>query len=394
MSNGQPFNDPEDMFADTRMSFGDHLEELRTYLWRAVYGFGVAMILAIFVAYPVLRFIAAPVERQLDIFYQKRAERAIADAKAKQGEALGNAPTAFVRMAFVREQLQMVADKRPTADGNAFPRPIVGKQGESDPGGAGGWWTRVFGGGNPEAAAPGEEVKYIGDDDLVFLWMRHQEPLREVAGMSEAMRQVGRRPVLSTLSIQEVVVVYFKVALVTGFVIGSPWIFWQIWMFIAAGLYPHEKRLVNVYLPISLSLFFLGVIICQFGVMPEAIKALLWFNELLDFEPDLRLNEWLGFAIMMPLIFGLSFQTPLVMLFLERVGILSIEQYRQHRRLAIFLLAVFAALITPSVDPISLLLMWVPLTLLFEMGIWLCSLAPRAPDFDTDVPDSEEIVEV
>jgi sec-independent protein translocase protein TatC len=119
-----------------------------------------------------------------------------------------------------------------------------------------------------------------------------------------------------------------KVAIVTGFVIGSPWIFWQIWMFIAAGLYPHEKRLVNVYLPVSLGLFFLGVIICQFGVMPEAIKALLWFNEFLDFEPDLRLNEWLGFAIMMPLVFGLSFQTPLVMLFLERVGILSIEQYR------------------------------------------------------------------
>src|SRR5262245_54924640 len=82
MSNGQPFNDPEDMFADTRMSFGDHLEELRAHLWRAVYGFGFAMVLAIFVAYPVLRFISAPVEKQLDIFYQKRAERAVADARA------------------------------------------------------------------------------------------------------------------------------------------------------------------------------------------------------------------------------------------------------------------------------------------------------------------------
>lgn len=393
MSNGQPFNDPEDMFADTRMSFGDHLEELRTHLWRAIYGFGVAMVAAIFIAYPVLRFIAAPVEKQLDIFYQKRAAKALADAKINQGEARGNAPTAFVRMAFVREQLQMVTDKRDVAAINAFPRPIVGQPAEAAQAG-GDWWTRAFGGGPTETAGPGEEVKYISEDDLVFLWMRHQEPLREVALMDNAMRQVGRRPVLSTLSIQEVVVVYFKVALVTGFVIGSPWIFWQIWMFIAAGLYPHEKRLVNVYLPISLGLFFVGVIICQFGVMPEAIKALLWFNEFLDFEPDLRLNEWLGFAIMMPLVFGLSFQTPLVMLFLERVGILSIEQYRQHRRLAIFLLAVFAALITPSVDPISLLLMWVPLTLLFEMGIWLCSLAPKAPDFDSDVPDSEEIVEV
>src|SRR5262245_32148857 len=109
MSNGQPYQDPEDMFADTRMSFGDHLEELRTHLWRALSGFGVAMVLAIFVAYPVLRFIAAPVEKQLDIFYQKRAAAVLAEAKAKQGEAEGNQPTGFVRMAFVREQLQLIA---------------------------------------------------------------------------------------------------------------------------------------------------------------------------------------------------------------------------------------------------------------------------------------------
>jgi hypothetical protein len=184
------------------------------------------MVLAIFVAYPVLRFIASPVESNRDLL-RKRAERR-GRCQGQAREAQGNAPTAFVRMAFVRDQLQMVADKRPTADVNAFPRPIVGKPGAGDPAGVGGWLTRAFGGGNPEGAAPGEEVKYVGEDDLVFLWMRHQEPLREAAGMSDAMRQVGRRPVLSTLSIQEVVVVYFKVAIVTGFVIGSPWIFWQI----------------------------------------------------------------------------------------------------------------------------------------------------------------------
>src|SRR5262245_10627184 len=119
MSNGQPHNDPEDMFSDTRMSFGDHLEELRIHLWRAVYGFGVAMVLAIFVAYPVLRFIASPVEKQLDIFYQKRAAAVLAEAKTKQGAAEGNAPTGFVRLAFVREQLQMIAQNRPTDEINA-----------------------------------------------------------------------------------------------------------------------------------------------------------------------------------------------------------------------------------------------------------------------------------
>src|SRR4029453_2695127 len=117
---------------------------------------------------------------------------------------------------------------------------------------------------------------------------------------------------LKTLSIQEPLVVYFKIAIMAGFVLSSPWVFYQIWAFIAAGLYPHEKRLVNVYLPFSLGLFLVGVFFCGFFVIPKAIEALLWFNEWLGFQPELRLNEWLGFAIFMPLVFGLSFQTPLV----------------------------------------------------------------------------------
>ena len=66
-----------------------------------------------------------------------------------------------------------------------------------------------------------------------------------------------------------------KVCIVTGLVLGSPWIFWQIWMFVAAGLYPHEKRYVNIYLPFSLFLFLGGVFICQFFVIPKALEALL-----------------------------------------------------------------------------------------------------------------------
>ena len=128
-----------------------------------------------------------------------------------------------------------------------------------------------------------------------------------------------------------------------GLVIGSPWIFYQIWAFIAAGLYPHEKKLVHVYLPVSLGLFLGGVFMCQFLVIPRAIAALLWFNEWIGLKPDLRLNEWLGFAILLPLVFGVSFQTPLVMMFLARVGIMTAESFRSHWKMAYFLLAVFAA---------------------------------------------------
>src|SRR5207302_11173114 len=108
-----------------------------------------------------------------------------------------------------------------------------------------------------------------------------------------------------------------------------------------------------------------------------AIGTLLGFNEWLDFAPDLRLTEWLGFAVWMPLIFGLSFQTPLVMSLLERLGLVTVAAYRSKRRLAWFVLAIFAAIMTPPFDILSMMFLWVPLGVLYEMGVLLCVWSQR-----------------
>jgi sec-independent protein translocase protein TatC len=162
---------------------------------------------------------------------------------------------------------------------------------------------------------------------------------------------------------------------------------------VAAGLYPHELRYVNVYLPISVGLFLAGVALCEFVVIPKAVKYLLAFNEWMGLQSDLRLSEWMSFAILMPLVFGLAFQTPLVMLFLERLGILSQDLYRKHRRIAIFAMAVVAAIIAPSPDIFSIMSLTVPLWCLYELGILMCRFAPRH-DLDVEVPKPEEMVEV
>ena len=167
--------------------------------------------------------------------------------------------------------------------------------------------------------------------------------------------------------------------LLTGFVLASPWVFYQIWRSSRPGCIRSEKRLVNVYLPFSLGLFLVGVFVCEFFVMPKAVEALLWFNEWLGFEPDLRLSEWLGFAILMPLVFGVSFQTPLVMLFMTDRRVRRAD-VREKRRMAWFVMAVFAAVITPSTDAFSMMFLWVPMSLLYELGILLCMLSPRPPD--------------
>jgi sec-independent protein translocase protein TatC len=340
----------EDMFAETRMTFGEHLEELRLHLWRAIAGFGVALFLSFFIGREVLAFIAAPVEEQLSKFYERRVKKVQAELQEGDNSKWNSVNAAKeMEVAVRRGQLAQALGQKPLANGD--------------------------------------------DDDWVDLTLRIQ-PLSLAIALHESEMVVGRRPVLSTLNVQEAFMVYFKVCMYSGIVLASPWIFWQIWAFIAAGLYPQEKRYVQVYLPFSLGLFLAGVFVCQFLVIPRAVEALLWFNEWIGLEPDLRLNEWLGFAIMMPLVFGVSFQTPLVMLFLERLGILNIETYRSKRRLAWFVMAVFAAVITPSTDAVSMLFLWVPMSALYELGILLAHMSPRPPDLDIDVPESEEMVEV
>ncbi len=398
MSTGRtPTPDPEDLFAETRMSFGDHLEELRRHLWKAIIGFGVAMIFGLFVAQPVLEFIAKPVEDQLESFYNKRVKQIQKELNQNDSRVTEfNKPTPFVKKRFYGPQLKAFLDGKSAEEVNAFPRPKVvtaeeKKQKES-------WWGKVpFLGGSDkdedeEKQIAEGNVKVLTEEeaarDFYDLWVSDPEPLRTAAYMQEAQRHVGKRFALTTLNVQEAFMVYFKVAMVCGLVLGSPWIFYQIWQFIAAGLYPHEKRYVHVYLPFSLFLFLAGVFVCEFFVIPKAIEALLWFNHLIGVEPDLRLNEWLGFAIWMPVIFGLSFQTPLVMLFFERLGIVTVDTYRSKRKIAWMALAIFAAIITPSTDAISMLFLWVPMSLLFELGIFLCKRSPQQPDFGIDEPES------
>jgi len=189
-------------------------------------------------------------------------------------------------------------------------------------------------------------------------------------------------------------VVYFKVSVICGFVIASPWVFWQMWSFVAAGLYPHEKRLVNYWLPISLGLFLAGVALCQFAVLPRSIEALLWFNEWMGLTPDLRLNEWLGFAIWLPVIFGIAFQTPLVVMVLERIGIMTVEKYLSMWRIAVFVLAIFAAVITPTTDFVTWFALWMPMVALYFLGIYLCHLSAKKRPAEFDVPESDSLVEV
>lgn len=347
--------DPEDYFAETRMSFGDHIEDLRTHLVRAIAGFAVGMAIAVIFGSWVYGFITRPVVVQLQRFYDHRVEETAKKLAAGDKDLdQYNQPTEFlhrIKAKDLKEALRRLGFQ-----------PAAG------------------------------QVAEVGDDEMIPfpLWGL---PLDISMKLQKAQQIVGRRPGLSTLNVMEAFMVYIKVCAFTGLVISSPWVFWQIWAFVAAGLYPSEKKYVHRYLPISLGLFLAGVLLCQFMVIPKAIEALLWFNEWLGLEPDLRLNEWLSFALLLPLVFGLSFQTPMVMLFLAKLGILDADSFRKKRRIAWFAMAIFSAIFTPA-DVLSMLLMWIPMVGLYELGILMVQYSARASEDEGAPSEADELVEV
>lgn len=179
------------------------------------------------------------------------------------------------------------------------------------------------------------------------------------------------------LNAQEVFMIWVKAALVTGAVISAPYVFWQIWMFVAAGLYPHEKNYVFLYLPISLGLFLAGAALAFFFVFQPVLDFLFTFNRAMDIDPDPRIGEWLGFVLFLPLGFGVSFQLPLVMLFLNRIGVVPLNMFIEKWRIAILIIFVVSMVLTPA-DPVSMLLMAVPLCVLYFGGILMCKYMPRS----------------
>jgi sec-independent protein translocase protein TatC len=360
-----PAHDLDDPFSNSRMAPGEHLEELRRRLWRATVGFGLIVVLCFvldFIGYatgtplgvgkPAMDLIVQPVDKELQAFHERRLRRVARDLREGTPET---------RSANALRDVDIELDLFEVARKLA---PLLGLVAHD---------------------LEGRPPHYVPLTARV-------RPLSWGIAIGDAQRLIGPRPGLAAMSVTEVMVVYLKVTLACGLVLASPWVCGQLWAFVAAGLYAHEKRYVYCCLPFSLALFLAGVAVCQVVVLPKAVEALLAFNEWFDINPDLRLTEWLGFALLMPLVFGVAFQTPLVMVVLNRLGLVSAAGYRRQRRLAWFLLAAFAAIAVPSADYLSMLGLWIPLGLLYELGIVLCVRTAAGGEPISD--PAAEVVEV
>jgi len=169
---------------------------------------------------------------------------------------------------------------------------------------------------------------------------------------------------------QEPFIITLKIALFAGIVFALPMLLFQAWQFISSGLKEKEKRYLLVYAPFSLLLFLTGASLAYFLVIPIGLRFLLGFGGS-SLEPMISISKYLSFITIMMLAFGIVFELPLVLLFLVKIGIVSPQFLAKKRKVVIIAIFILAAILTPSVDAFTQLLLAVPLIILYEVSIWL-----------------------
>jgi sec-independent protein translocase protein TatC len=164
-----------------------------------------------------------------------------------------------------------------------------------------------------------------------------------------------------------------KIAIYAGLLVSLPFLLYQFWAFTLPGLYEREKKSVIPYVGLSWLLFVAGVVFGFLIVLPTGLKWLLNFSKG-QFTVMLHVDAYVSFISLFLLAFGAVFELPLIMMLLAWAGIVNYKKMRKWRKYAVLMNAVIAMVITPSQDPISMILMLIPLLVLYEFGIWLSLL--------------------
>ena len=198
---------------------------------------------------------------------------------------------------------------------------------------------------------------------------------------------VAHLPKGSTLIATSVIspfMVPIKITLMAAFLLALPVVLHQVWAFVAPGLYTHEKKLVMPLVVSSTLLFFLGVAFCYFFVFGQVFKFIQSFApKSITAAPDIE--AYLSFVLTMFIAFGASFEVPVVVVVLARMGLVSIEKLKAFRSYFIVLAFIIAAVLTPP-DVVSQLALAIPMVLLYEVGIWAAKIFIKHTQAPTDEP--------
>ncbi|WP_145348937.1 twin-arginine translocase subunit TatC [Rosistilla ulvae] len=371
------------------MTFGEHLDELRKSLLKAAIWLAFGLAIGLYFADRVVQFVQLPLEQAITRFmadqtlYKMNIDPHSADAKPMKKWLTEKGmiyETVYMidEQAVEQEEAQRQANEKKAKAAAAKTKPAAAAKADTAD--------------KPEptdAKPPAEPAKPTADEteakaagatggsmttidaqvpDAVF-----ENPEKNLKPVT-IWRPAGAG--LSSFQMEETFMIWLKAGLVIGAILGSPGIFYHIWNFVAAGLYEHERKYVYVYMPFSVVLFVSGVVLAFFLVLQYVIDFLLTFNASLNVDLVPRLSNYVNFVLLLPLGFGIAFQLPLVMLFLQRIGLFETDAYISSWRIAVLVIAVLSMILTPA-DIYSMIALMLPLILLYFLGIGLCKFMPK-----------------
>ncbi len=311
---------------DTTMSLGDHLEELRARLILAIAGLLIGAGISLSFGTWIIKFIERPYTK---VFLAS-------DAKSQTKEE--GKTNKLIEDLFNNTRRKLADDPN---------TPNVGQETE-------------------------EFVSKFCTEILVAL---SNDP--NYTSISPSTSRISPTRRLQILRPADGIISYIKIALMSGLILSSPWVFYQIWMFVAAGLYLHERKYVHTAVPFSAALFVTGALFFILIVAPLTLKFLVKFNEgVLDARSNFTFADYISFITMLMLIFGVAFQTPIAIFFLNKTGLVSIQGLRKSRKFVLLGIFIVAAMATPP-DVISQVTLGIPLYILFELGILLSVFSER-----------------
>ncbi len=303
------------------MSLGDHLEELRARLILAIMGLTIGVVVAMAFGTHILNFIKRPYVRAISEWLQK------------------------TEMPRVKSEISLFAEM--------FFDTLTARLDPNEP------------------QIDPNRIQFIRSvsADTIDAWVKKT---RAAAG-DQALPTYAR---LQTLAPAEAFVAYMKVSFIAGLILTSPWVFYQLWMFVAAGLYPAERKYVHTAVPFSTALFVIGALFFLFVIAPLTLKFFLGFGDLVGTASNWTLDRYISFVTILMLVFGIAFQTPIAIFILVRTGLVSIAALRRVRKYMILVIFIVAAVATPP-DVVSQVSLAIPLYGLYELGIVLALFAER-----------------
>lgn len=211
---------------------------------------------------------------------------------------------------------------------------------------------------------------------IVFIWHREVmtfvlEPFRSV------MLDLNQDPTLKTTGPAQAFFSYVKVSFLVGVICTAPMWIYQVWAFIAAGLYSKERKVVHKYVPFCVLLFLTGIVFGYTTLIPIGLRYLLTFGDPTVIQNWIGLKEYLGLFTVLTLVLGITFQLPVIMIGMARSGVIGPDAFRRKRKWMVLIIFIVGAILTPP-DPVTQCLMALPLIGLYELGIYLSWLGMGA----------------